>query len=52
MDWDAAGTNFLDHEIDDFYPFVAVRPSEAEMKITKDWNDVLNLRKNHYFLNF
>ena len=49
VDWDAAGANFLDYEIDDFYPFLAVRPSAAEMKMTKDWNDVLCLRKNLYF---
>ena len=44
VDWDDAGNNFLDNEIDKTYKFVAVRPSEEEMKKCKDWNDVLQLR--------
>lgn len=45
VDWDAAGRRFLDHTISNEYKFVALRPSETEMKCTKDWNDVLQLRK-------
>ena len=47
VDWDPAGTNFLDNEIDKTYPFTAVRPSVKEMEKCKDWNDVLKLRKGH-----
>ena len=45
MDWDSAGCRFLDHTISNEYKFVALRPSAAEMKCTKDWNDVLQLRR-------
>lgn len=45
VDWDEAGNNFIDNIIDTGYPFCVVRPSNEEMKNTKDWNDVLLLRK-------
>ena len=44
VDWDAAGKNFLDNEIDRTYKFVALRPTAQEMDKCKDWNDVLQLR--------
>lgn len=44
VDWDAAGKNFLDNEIDRTYKFVALRPTNEEMEKCKDWNDVLKLR--------
>lgn len=44
VDWDAAGKNFLDNEIDRTYKFVALRPTAEEMEKCKDWNDVLQLR--------
>ena len=48
VDWDEAGINFLENEIDKSYKFVAVRPQKPEMERCKDWNDVLQLRlKNH-----
>ena len=44
VDWDDAGNNFIDNIIDTGYPFYIVRPTEQEMKMTKDWNDILCLR--------
>ena len=53
VDWDAAGQNFLDNEIDKTYKFVAVRPNAEEMEKCKDWNDVLQLRsKNRIIWDF
>ncbi len=44
VDWDQAGKNFLDNEIDRTYKFVALRPTDTETESCKDWNDVLQLR--------
>lgn len=44
VDWDTAGNNFLDNEIDNAFKFVAVRPSTEEMEKCKDWNDILQFR--------
>lgn len=45
VDWDDAGRRFLDYTVDSTYKFIALYPSEVEMKRTKDWNDVLQLRR-------
>ena len=47
VDWDEAGKNFLNNEIDRTYKFVALRPTTAEMEKCKDWNDVLQLRSKN-----
>lgn len=47
VDWDAAGQNFLDNEIDRTYKFVALRPTDTETESCKDWNDVLQLRSKN-----
>lgn len=47
VDWDAAGKNFLDNEVDRSYKFVALRPTAGEMKTCKDWNDILQFRSKN-----
>ena len=52
VDWDEAGINFLENEIDKSYKFVAVRPQKTEVEKCKDWNDVLQLRLENHLIRY